>query len=128
VTPSPLVAGGRSNLGAALDLLCRVLSAPDLPETAHHPTIVLVSDGHPTDEYNPALDRALATTRFEQATRVAVRIGSDAHDQHLAAFCRGSLGVLGASDLTTLPEVLLRITRVVERSASLPSASRARRE
>lgn len=122
-----LEAGGRSNLGVALTRLCEVLTAQDFPETAHHPTIVLVSDGYPTDQYGPALKEARALRRFEAATRAAVRVGTDARDEHLADFCRGSLGVLDAADLMTMPEALLRITRTVESSASAASSSQYRR-
>ena len=122
-----LEASGRSNLGSALTLLCEVLAKSEPTDTAHYPAIILISDGYPTQRYDDELEAAGNLERFQSATRAAVRIGTDASDDHLVDFCRGSLGVLDASDLATVPEVLLRVSRIVEASAGFASSSRLRR-
>ena len=73
-----LEAGGETQLGAALDLMNEVLTPEAMPGRQLPPVIVLVSDGHPTDDYQPHLDRLLRSPFGSRAVRVAVAIGSDA--------------------------------------------------
>ncbi|MFE6331900.1 VWA domain-containing protein [Streptomyces sp. NPDC057798] len=72
-------AGGRTPLGAALDLARTILEDPEaVPKRAFQPTLVLVSDGIPTDEWEPALERLLASPRGKRAIRLAVAVGPEA--------------------------------------------------
>ncbi|MYW04970.1 tellurite resistance protein TerY [Streptomyces sp. SID3343] len=72
-------AGGRTPLGAALDLVRTVLEDSEtIPGRGLHPTLVLVSDGIPTDDWQPAIKRLLASTRGAEAVRLAVAVGAEA--------------------------------------------------
>lgn len=87
---SDLQAGGRTPFGAALDLLTELLADEKvIPRNAFMPTLILVSDGKPTDEWEEPLQRLLASPRGAKAIRLAVGIGQDMDDddfQVLRAF------------------------------------------
>ena len=73
-----LRAGGRTPFGAALDLLTELLADEQvIPRNAFMPTLILVSDGKPTDEWEGPLQRLLASPRGAKAIRLAVGIGQD---------------------------------------------------
>ena len=83
---TPIDAEGLTDLGAALELLARVLESPPMPERALPPVLVLVSDGQPTDDYRAGLARVLASTFGARALRLAVAIGRDADLEVLQEF------------------------------------------
>ncbi len=87
---SDLRAGGRTPFGAALDLLTELLADEKvIPRNAFMPTLILVSDGKPTDKWEEPLRRLLASPRGAKAIRLAVGIGQDMDDddfQVLRAF------------------------------------------
>lgn len=74
-----LSASGRTSMGAALERLKTLLDDRGLvPARAYTPTVVLVSDGQPTDHFDRALKELLASERAGRATRMALAIGEDA--------------------------------------------------
>jgi uncharacterized protein YegL len=78
LTWTDMEASGRTPLGAALDLVTGLLADEQLiPKRAFIPTLVLVSDGKPTDEWEAPLARLLASPRGSKAVRLAVGIGQD---------------------------------------------------
>lgn len=81
-----LEAGGYTDLGAGIDLLCSALTVPPMEERALPPAVVLISDGMPTDDYTSALQRLLALPWGDRAVRMAVAIGQDAAYDSLSAF------------------------------------------
>jgi uncharacterized protein YegL len=81
-----LVPGGYTDLGAALGLLTAALTVPPMEERALAPAVVLVSDGMPTDDYEPALDALLALPWGARSVRMAVAIGHDADYEALTRF------------------------------------------
>jgi uncharacterized protein YegL len=84
---TPMRADGRTPLGVALDLVTELLEdRARLPSRAYRPTIVLVSDGLPTDEWRGPLARLLASERAAKAQRFALGIGADAEPDVLRAF------------------------------------------
>lgn len=75
---SKLGAAGRTPMGEAFGLLAGLLEDEEfLPRDAYLPTLVLVSDGKPTDPWEQPL-RQLLDTKAGQALRLAVTIGADA--------------------------------------------------
>jgi uncharacterized protein YegL len=69
---------GRTPLGQALDLTNALLADENvISRRAFLPTLVLVSDGLPTDEWREPLDRLLASPRGGKAVRLAVGVGQD---------------------------------------------------
>lgn len=120
----PLRAAGRSAMGSAILQLLSLLDSSVIPATAHRPTLVLISDGHPTDGYSGPLQELKRTSAFAEGTRLAIRIGNDANDEHLRAFAGSPAAVLTVSELETLPTILVRLARTVESEITASSASR----
>lgn len=78
--------GGYTDLGAAVELLCSVLTVPPMEERALPPAVVLVSDGMPTDDFESAMSGLLDLPWGARAVRMAVAIGQDADYDTLAGF------------------------------------------
>jgi uncharacterized protein YegL len=82
-----LEAAGHTPLGSALTLTTRILENRDLvPGRAYRPTVVLVSDGVPTDEWEAPLEALLASPRASKAVRLALAVGEDADLEVLTRF------------------------------------------
>lgn len=97
---TPAEARGRTPLGAAIDIATALIQDRDsLPRRSYRPTIVLASDGHPTDDWHGPLTRLSESDRSKAAQRFALAIGADA--DHARSRCRSrpcfelvSMGVL----------------------------------
>ena len=84
---TPMQAGGRTPMGAALDIVTDLIEDRDrVPSRAYRPTIVLVSDGLPNDAWEGPLERLLGSERASKAQRFALSIGADADHDVLRAF------------------------------------------
>jgi uncharacterized protein YegL len=84
-----LQAAGGTPMGAAFELARQQIEDRSvITSRAYRPTIVLVSDGQPTDTtvWQPALAALLASERGGKAFRMALAIGADADHAVLAAF------------------------------------------
>lgn len=82
-----LEANGGTPLGAALDLALELVEDRNaIPGRAYRPTIVLVSDGQPTDTWEDSLTALLKSERGSKAFRIALAIGSDANKEVLNRF------------------------------------------
>lgn len=76
-----MTAEGTTAMGAAFDLATQLLEdANQIPIRAYRPAMVLVSDGMPTDAWEPAIDRLLHSEKAKKAERFA--LGIDAKDSH----------------------------------------------
>jgi len=93
-TPTPiaslrwtdLTADGHTDLGTALAMLAEALQVPPMPERAVSPVIVLVTDGHHTDDFDAGLAALLAQRWGRDAVRIAITIGRDVNMQALQDF------------------------------------------
>jgi uncharacterized protein YegL len=84
---SDLSAGGKTPLGQALNLLRDSLEDRNIVSSrAYRPTIVLVSDGKPTDDWGGPMMELLASNRASKAARFAMGIGADADSVVLSQF------------------------------------------
>ncbi|WP_353540628.1 vWA domain-containing protein, partial [Deinococcus xinjiangensis] len=82
-----LNASGHTPLGSALQLAERILENRELiPGRAYRPTVVLVSDGVPTDDWEEPLRAFLAAPRASRAVRLALAVGEDADLEVLTLF------------------------------------------
>jgi len=80
-------AAGNTPMGAAFDLVVKMVEDHEqIPSRAYRPTVVLVSDGQPTDEWREPLRRLLASDRASKASRFVLGIGDDADPAMLAEF------------------------------------------
>ena len=89
VPPPEFVASGNTPMGQAVDALSGLLQDRSvLPGSAFAPTVVLVSDGHPTPPAaaEAAIARLLEGKTGSRATRLAMAIGDDADHQILRRF------------------------------------------
>lgn len=123
----PLVASGMTPLGAALDLATSMIEDREkVPGRAYTPALVLVSDGQPNDEWEPALARLLNSPRASKAQRFALGIGEDADAQVLRKFLADPEGkVCGANEARQIKAFFRWVTMsVTSRSRSTtPNAS-----
>jgi uncharacterized protein YegL len=82
-----LDASGGTPMGAAFDIARELVEDRTvITSRAYRPTIVLVSDGQPTDEWQAPLQALLASERGGKAFRMALAIGADADHDVLQAF------------------------------------------
>ncbi|MBT7790619.1 MAG: VWA domain-containing protein [Calditrichaeota bacterium] len=74
-----MTADGRTPMGEAFAMAKQLIEDKDIiPSRAYRPTIVLVSDGVPTDDWQSPLASLLASERAAKALRFAMGIGEDA--------------------------------------------------
>lgn len=82
-----LAANGGTPLGQAMDFAAALIEDKDvIPSRAYRPTVVLVSDGQPTDTWEPALVKLTQQGRAQKADRMALAIGADADTVVLQRF------------------------------------------
>lgn len=80
-------ANGRTPMGQAFTLVKEMIEDKVvIPSRAYRPTIVLVSDGVPTDDWEKPLKDLLASERASKSMRLAMAIGEDADKKTLVAF------------------------------------------
>lgn len=116
---SDVAAGGHTDMAAAFRLVAEVMQVPPMPERAVAPVVVLVTDGHHTDDFDAGLAALMAQRWGHDALRMAVAIGRDVNLAALQAF-------IGNDELRPVtannPEALLQKMRWVSRSG-IESAS-----
>ena len=84
---SRMTAAGGTPMGAAFDAATGMIEdRAQIPSRAYRPTIILVSDGQPTDDWQAPLKRLLGAERASKAARFAMGIGDDADEGMLTAF------------------------------------------
>jgi uncharacterized protein YegL len=110
-----LSAGGKTPLGGALRCARAVIEDEALvPSRAYRPTVVLVSDGEPNDDWNEALAEFKSSPRSAKAMRMALGIGADANVGVLEAFADGSgTPVFRASDVPEITKFFRLVTMTV---------------
>jgi uncharacterized protein YegL len=113
-----LAATGQTPLGAALDLANELLHDDSVVvRRAYRPTLVLVSDGMPTDDWREPLNRLLASKRGGKAVRLAVGVGQDMDQDAFAvldAFIANPLIRVGRADqVHELPRFFAWVTNSV---------------
>ena len=62
----------------------------EMPSRAYRPTIILVSDGHPGDNWQAALQEFVSSGRSQKCDRMAMAIGDDADREVLGQFVAGT--------------------------------------
>ena len=117
-----VVAGGFTDLGAALSLVSEVLTVPPMEERAFPPVVVVVSDGRPTVDFEAGLDRLMGQPWGRRAVRLAIAIGADADHDVLTRFIGDpAIPPFSARD----PEQLAYLVRFVSTAASQMASSPA---
>lgn len=111
-----------TSLGKAFDLLAAQLTIPPMSERALPPVIVLLSDGQPTDDYKPSLDKLLHLPWGKKSVRIAISIGQDADDSVLEEFTGNKELVLQANNAAMLTKMI----KWASTAASMVSAPASR--
>ncbi|MER6524571.1 VWA domain-containing protein [Streptomyces sp. NPDC001508] len=116
-------ARGGTPLGAALALADELLrDEATVPPRAFSPTLILVSDGKPTDDWEEALDRLLDSPKGAKATRLAVAIGGPGMTEQARAVLRRFVGdeaggVFEAQDVSRIQQYFRWVTVTVTQRA-----------
>jgi len=80
-------AAGQTPMGEAFTVAQSLIEDRNvITSRAYRPTLVLISDGLPTDDWPPALEALLSSERASKAMRFAMGIGDDADKETLKAF------------------------------------------
>ena len=97
VTWEDMAASGHTPMGVAFSIAQGLIENREMvPARAYRPTIVLVSDGIPTDDWQTPLASLLASERASKAIRFAmgIGIGDDADGETLKEFVGADTGRL----------------------------------
>ena len=82
-----LVASGGTPMGSAFELALEMIENKEIiPNRAYKPTIVLISDGIPTDNWESSFNKLKNSDRAQKASRMAMAIGLGADNNMLKAF------------------------------------------
>jgi uncharacterized protein YegL len=87
ITWVDMQAKGKTPLGAAFETAVDLINDRQrIPNRAYRPTLILVSDGIPTDDWQPSLQQLLESERASKAARFALAVGEDANRELLNRF------------------------------------------
>lgn len=110
-----LTVSGMTPLGAAMKIAKQMIEdKKTTPSNVYRPTVVLVSDGQPNDEWKGPLEEFIKNGRSSKCDRMAMAIGSDADKQVLGMFIEGTKNSLfTAAKASQLHEFFQRVTMSV---------------
>ena len=108
-----VTAQGHTDMGQGLRLAASALASPPMPVRAVSPVLVLVTDGHHTDDFDAGLAALMGERWGQEAVRMAVAIGRDVSNVALRKF-------IGNDDIQPLqannPDALVQQIRWASRS------------
>jgi uncharacterized protein YegL len=82
-----MAANGGTPMGQAMAMAADLVEDRDkIPGRAYRPTVVLISDGQPTDAWQAGLDRIAKQGRAQKADRMALALGGDADIEMMKRF------------------------------------------
>jgi uncharacterized protein YegL len=117
-----LSAGGVTDMGKALMMLAEQLKVPPMEQRGLPPVMVLVSDGHPSDNVNKGLTAIMAEPWGKKAVRLAIGIGDDADYNMLEKFVANpEIPVLHAKNSEELVRYIKWASTVAIQASSSPS-------
>ena len=110
-----LQANGMTPMGTALEMAKAMIEDKETtPSRAYRPTIVLVSDGQPNDNWKKPLEDFISEGRSSKCDRMAMAIGRDADETVLKRFIEGtSHELFYAENARELHEFFQRVTMSV---------------
>lgn len=117
-----MAASGNTPMGAAFTLLQEMLENKEtIPGRSYRPTLVLISDGQPNDDWQGPLRGLLGSDRAGKGFRFAMGIGEDADLDMLQQFINNSeQRVFSASDARDIRKFFRYVTMsVTSRSKSM---------
>ena len=110
-----LLVSGDTPIGGALKMAKAMIEdKKTTPSRAYRPTIVLVSDGQPTDSWEKPLEDFVSNGRSSKCDRMAMAIGHDANETVLKRFIEGTPhDLFYAENAGQLHEFFQRVTMSV---------------
>lgn len=110
-----LQANGMTPMGTALKMAKAMIEDKETtPSRAYRPTIILVSDGEPNDDWEKPLDDFISEGRSSKCDRMAMAIGRDANATVLKRFIEDSPhDLFYAEHAVQLHEFFQRVTMSV---------------
>ena len=119
-------ASGQTDLGAALELLCKKLTVTEnggwmKGRGGAAPVLILISDGGPTDDYQKPLEELKKRGWFSAAIKFAIAVGPLADKNVLAEFTGNPETVVDANQLRTNLSTIVR--RVIVSASKTGSKS-----
>ncbi len=118
-----LSAKGVTDMGKALKMLAEKLKIPPMTEHSLPPVLVLISDGQPTDEFEPELQALMELPWGKKAVRISIAIGEDAEHEVLQKFIgHHELKPLQANNPEQLVNHIRWVSTAVLKSASSPAS------
>lgn len=120
---SDMHANGVTDMGRALRMVAEQLTPENMSPRGLPPVLVLISDGHPTDDYNSGLRALLDQQWGKKAVRIAIAIGNDADLDVLQKFIgHPELTPLVAHNAPDLVKFIRWASTAVLKSASSPTS------
>ena len=115
-----LSANGTTPMGKAFDLTKQVLEDKTvIPSRSYAPTLVLLSDGMPTDNWSDPLNQLLSSSRASKAFRIAMSIGAGDDGRNVLK------QFLGDSELDVFEAAQARDTKKFFRFVTMSVSQRA---
>jgi uncharacterized protein YegL len=110
-----LSAEGNTPMGTALRMAKAMIEDKETtPSRAYRPTVVLVSDGQPNDEWKTPLENFISEGRSSKCDRMAMALGQDADESVLRRFIAGTPHELFfAENASQLHEFFQKVTMSV---------------
>lgn len=92
-------AQGKTPMGKAFVMIKELIEDKNkIPSRSYRPTIVLISDGKPTDDYENAMSALINEGRSSKTFRIAMAIGADADLENMLARFVSSAELLMTGD------------------------------
>jgi uncharacterized protein YegL len=122
----PLVADGGTPFGKAIRMVKEIVENKEaIPSNSYRPMIVAMSDGIPTDAWEPAMDEFMSSERASKTTRVAMAIGPDADVQMLERFVNDpAIPVVKAKDARDILKFFKCVTVSVQQRSVLANPNK----
>ena len=110
-----LEAQGNTPMGTALRMAKDMIEDKETtPSRAYRPLVILCSDGAPNDEWEGPMDNFIKDGRSAKCDRMAMAIGSDAHEAVLKRFIDGTENPLFyAKDASSMHKLFKFVTMSV---------------
>lgn len=106
-----LDAGGMTALGAALKEAKQMIEDKNrTPSRAYRPTVVLISDGYPNDEWQAPLHDFVNQGRSSKCDRMSMAIGHDLNEDMLKSFLSGENQLHYADNAQDIKKFFKKVT------------------
>ncbi len=114
---------GMTDMGKGLELVAEQLKMPPMTDRALPPVLVLITDGHPTDDFDKGLKTLMALPWGKKAVRIGIAIGDDVNLDILQQFIgHTELKPLQANNAEQLVQYIKWVSTAILQSASAPAS------